>query len=496
MNIELFIVLSFITLVGVIGFLGSKAFKSKEKDISEWSVASRKFGTFVVWFLIGGDVYTAYTLIAAPGLAYKTGVLALFATAYAIMTYPIVYLTMPRLWNFAHKHNLLTGADFSQKVFDSKLMGITVAVIGILAELPYIGLQIIGMELMLKALNVSSIVAIMLSLLLVIGFTVFSGLKGPALTAFIKDFLVWVVVISLLIYIPYHYFGGIENMFKEFSIKHSNLLVLSKEQLIVFISLSLGSAIALFLYPHSLTGVYSAKSSITVKKNAIFLPIYNIMLLFITFLGFSALLIVPNLKNPNMAFPMLVVKSFNPIIASLISSVVILGSMIPASIMSIASSNLLTRNILKNLGFESFIDKKEKIITQIGSIFIIVIALLFSLKLKPSFIITLQLIAGAWVVQLFSVIFIPLYTQKLSKQIYFISLVLGVLASTYLMYLNGFKSPLYKGIWVGLYGILIQLIVLLIFKPFFKTLNTYKIEDFLDIKEEKESLPQEPDIII
>jgi len=218
------------------------------------------------------------------------------------------------------------------------------------------------MNYMLRVTHVPSNVTITISLLLVIGFTIVNGLRAPALTAFIKDFFIWAMVIFLVIYIPAHYFGSLGEMFTWFNQHHQAKSVLTSGQITVFSTLALGSAMALFLYPHVITGVYSSITPKTIRKNAILLPIYNIMLLLITVLGFAALFVVPGLKNPNMAFPMMISKTFGPIPTAVIGGIIILGSMIPASIMAIASANLFTRNVYKNLFHPNLGDSAERTI--------------------------------------------------------------------------------------------------------------------------------------
>ena len=481
MNVaELLIMLAFIAVAGIAGFYAGRLRPSLTSDIAEWSLGGRRFGAFIVWFLIGGDIYTAYTLIAVPGLAYGAGVLALFATSYVIMAYPIVFLTMPRLWNVARRYNFITAGDYVERVFDSRALAAIVAVVGILAELPYIGLQIFGMNLMLSVTHVPSAITIILSLLLVMGFTIFNGLRAPALTAFIKDFFVWAMAIFLIIYIPAHYFGSIGGMFDWFNSHYPQKSMLSAGQISVFGTMALGSAAALFLYPHAITGIYSAKSPHAIKKNAILLPIYNIMLLFITLLGFAALFIVPGLKNPNMAFPAMISKTFGPVMTAIIGSIIILGSMIPASIMSIASANLFTRNIYKNLIAGDIGDSAEKTVSRISVAVIILLALYASLTINPSFIIMLQLMAGSWIVQLFPLVFVPLFTNRVSKVPAGAATVAGIAVTTYILFLVHFKVAVYKGVWVGLYGMGAEAAVLAALTFLFEPLSNISLDDYLD----------------
>jgi len=479
-SLELSIMLIFIFVVGIIGFYASKFKPSLTKDITEWSLGGRHFGTFIVWFLLGGDLYSAYTLIAVPGLAYGAGVLAFFAVSFTIMLYPIMFLTLPRLWNVSNKYNFITAGDYVEKAFNSRALGMLVGIVGILGALPFIGLQIFGMSFMLSVTHVPSSITIIISLLLVISFTIMNGLRAPALTAFIKDFFVWLMVVFLVIYIPAHYFGSIAKMFYWFNKHYPHKSVLNSSQMVAFSTMAFGAAASYALYPHLITGAYASKSPNVVRKNAIVLPIYNIMLILITLLGFAALFVSPGLKNPNMAFPELIAKTFGPVLTSLIGGIIILGSMIPASIMSIAAANLFTRNIYKHLVQKSISDKEEQLISKFIVALIIVLALFMSFKMNPSFIIMLQLMGQSWMIQLFPLIFIPLFTNRVSKVPATISTLAGIATTTYILYLVHFKTALYHNIWVGLYGLFIEIVLLVLLMFAYKPMSNISMEDYLD----------------
>ncbi len=476
---ELIIILAFILGISAIGFFAVRFERSKEHNIIEWALGGNRFGPVIIWFLLGGDVYTAYTLIAVPGLAYGQGVVAFFATSYAIMAYPLFFLTLPRLWNVSRRHGFITAGDYVEKVFDSRFLGVIVAILGIIAELPYIGLQIFGMKYMLSLAGIPVSEAIILSVFLVIGFTVVSGLRGPALTAFIKDFFVWAMVIFLVVYIPIHYFHGLGGMFKWFNAAYPKKSTLSVPQMWVFASLAFGSAGALFLYPHAITGALSSKSADAIRKNAVYLPLYNIMLLLITFLGFAALFVVPGLKNPNMALPMLLKKSFGPYMYSVFSGIIVLGSMVPASIMAIASANLFSKNIYQNLFKPGAGDSELRIVSKLSVALIILLALFLTLKINPKYIIYLQLLGGTLIIQLFPLIFLPLFTNRVSAVPAGVSTLGGVATVLGIIAVNGFK-PAYHFIWIGLYGIAAEIAILLLLTFFFPSASGIDMKDYSD----------------
>lgn len=474
---ELLIILTFILGISAIGFFAVRFEKTRERNIVEWALGGHRFGPVIIWFLLGGDVYTAYTLIAVPALAYGQGVLAFFATAYGIMAYPLFFLALPRLWNISKKYGFITAGDYTEKVFSSRFLGLIVAVIGIASELPYIGVQIFGMKYMLSLTGIPVSEAIVLSLFLLIGFTVVSGLRGPALTAFIKDILVWFMIIFLVIYIPVHYFDGLGGMFSWFKLHYPKKSTLSIPQMWVFSSLAFGSAGALFLYPHAITGALSSKSADAIKKNAIFLPLYNIMLLLVTFFGIAALFVVPGLKNPNMALPMLLKKTFGPYAYSFFSGIIILGSIVPASIMAIASANLFSKNIYQNLFKPNAKDFDLRIVSKITVVIVILLALFLSLEINPKYVIYLQLLGGTLIIQLFPLIFLPLFTNRVSRIPAGLSTIGGISAVIYIIAINGFK-PVYHFVWIGLYGIATEVIMLLLLTFLFPPASGIDMNDY------------------
>jgi len=134
--ITVFVVL--FALVTVLGFLAARWRRGDLAQLNEWGLAGRRLGTVITWFLLGGDVYTAYTFIAVPALVFGTGALGFFALPYTIIVYPLVFLILPRMWSVAHKHNYITAGDFVQGRYGDRWLALAVAVTGIVATMPYI----------------------------------------------------------------------------------------------------------------------------------------------------------------------------------------------------------------------------------------------------------------------------------------------------------------------------------------------------------------------
>src|SRR5215467_12201623 len=188
--------------VTVLGFLAARWRRGDLSQLQEWGLAGRRFGTVVSWFLLGGDIYTAYTFIAVPALVYGAGALGLFSIPLVVIAFPLLFTVMPRLWQLARDRGYITVADLVEGQYRSRGLSLAIAFTGILATLPYIALQLVGMQVVLSALGLPGDVPLFVAFLILAGYTYFSGLRAPAMIALVKDVLIYVTVIAAVIIIP------------------------------------------------------------------------------------------------------------------------------------------------------------------------------------------------------------------------------------------------------------------------------------------------------
>src|SRR5687768_12064528 len=257
--------LFFFLLVTILGFAAARWRRAKELDhLDEWGLGGRSFGTFIAWFLIGGDLYTAYTFIAVPALLYVGSGIGFFAVPYTIVVYPLIFLFMPRLWSVSHRHGYVTPADFVQGRYDSRPLALAVAFTGILATMPYIALQLVGIEVVLQVMGIGSETAnwfvrdlpLFIAFGVLAAYTYASGLRAPALIAFVKDTLIYIVIFVAIIYLPVK-LGGFDEIFASAREAYSETnpatgaprgaLVPGEAGQWTYATLALGSALALFM---------------------------------------------------------------------------------------------------------------------------------------------------------------------------------------------------------------------------------------------------------
>src|SRR5579863_2986840 len=202
----------FVALFLFITWIGFKAAHWRKGDLDllhEWGLGGRRFGTLITWFLLGGDLYTAYTFVAVPALAFGAGAIAFFAVPYTIMVYPIVFMVFPRLWSVAHKHGYVTAADFVRGRFGNRWLALAITITGIVATMPYIALQLVGLQVVIGGLGVGGSGAgltgdlpLVIAFIILAAFTYTSGLRAPAAIAIVKDVMIYITVAAAIVIVP------------------------------------------------------------------------------------------------------------------------------------------------------------------------------------------------------------------------------------------------------------------------------------------------------
>ena len=438
--VELTIFIVFFLAVTVLGFLASRWRRGASlMHLDEWGLGGRSFGSWITWFLIGGDIYTAYTFVAVPALVFGAGAAGFFAVPYTVVVYPLIFLVVIRLWSVSHVRGFVTPADFVRSRFDSPTLALLVAITGIVATMPYIALQLVGIEAVLKTMGVTGEWPIIVAFVILAIYTYNSGLRAPALIAFVKDILIYLTIIVAVIVIPSK-LGGWDAIFgaadAKFTAAKSGGLTLAPAGQLQYATLALGSALALFLYPHSITGVLAAKNRDVLKRNMSALPIYSLALGFIALLGFMAIAAgtKPVGTDANTIVPRLFQDMFPSWFAGVAFAAVGIGALVPAAIMSIAAANLFTRNIYKEYLKKDATPAQEAKVAKIASLLVKVGAVAAIIFIDPQFSIDLQLIGGVIILQTLPAVAVGLYTRWLHRGALVAGWVAGMAAGMAMLY--------------------------------------------------------------
>ena len=489
----------FVLLFAFITWLGFAAARWRRGDLDqlhEWGLGGRRFGTLITWFLVGGDLYTAYTFVAVPALAFGAGAVAFFAVPYTIIVYPLLFLVFPRLWHVCHKHGYITAGDFVRGRFGNRWLALAVAVTGIVATMPYIALQLVGLQVILGALGLSGTgwaadVPLIVAFVILAAFTYSSGLRAPASIAIVKDILIYITALVVVIAVPIQ-FGGYGHIFAAVPVKKLLLAAPGPHTTGAYgayATLALGSALALLLYPHSMTGILSASSGKAVRRNAALLPGYSLMLGLLALVGFFALAAgvkeLPEFAagfkafGNNYAVPALFLHSFPSWFVGISFAAVGIGALVPAAIMSIAAANLYTRNIHREFINKNPTDKQEAQMAKWVSLVVKVGALVFVVWVPTTFAIQLQLLGGIWIIQTLPAVMFGVFTRWFNPWALLIGWAAGTfvgtgmaiavhLTPTFPVALGGYTFPGYT----AFYTLVLNLVLASVLTPVFNALSS------------------------
>lgn len=482
--VALAVFLFFFIVVTVVGFVAARWRRGDLTSLNEWGLAGRRFGTVIVWFLLGGDLYTAYTLVAVPGLVYGVGALGFFAVPYTIFIYPLVFVLMPRFWRICKENGYITPSDFVEGQFGSRTLALVVALSGIVATMPYIALQMFGIAVSVAQMGINPEIALIVAFVILAAYTYTSGLRAPAMISLIKDGMIFIVLIASIIVIPIA-LGGFGPIFQAALAKGAANpafhVTLAPAQFLPYTTLALGSALALFLYPHALTGTLSSASPEVVKRNASMLPAYSLLLGLLAFMGFMAIaahVVPPKAYGPNGIVPALIAKMFPSWFAGFAFAAIAIGAMVPASIMSIAAGNLFTRNVYRPYFRQNSGAREETTVAKIVSLVVKLGALLFIIFIPTTFIINFQLLGGIIIIQTLPAVFLGLFTKWLNRWALVIGWIVGIVSGIY-MFVAAHNASIYTfvidghhlGVYSALTSVVLNLVVSVVLTPVFRALD-------------------------
>ena len=488
----------FVLLFGFISWLGFAAARWRRGDLDllhEWGLGGRRFGTVITWFLLGGDLYTAYTFIAVPALAFGAGAVAFFAVPYTIVVYPMLFLVFSRVWYVCHKHGYITAGDFVRGRFDNRWLALAVSITGIVATMPYIALQLVGIQVVIGALGISGTgvaadLPLIIAFIVLAAFTYSSGLRAPASIAIVKDVLIYITALVAIIVIPIE-LGGFGKIFSAVPAQKLLLAVPGAHTTgaySAYATLALGSALALLLYPHSMTAILSASSGRAIRRNAAILPGYSLMLGLLALFGFFAIAAgvdkLPEYAagfkqfHTNFAVPALFLHSFPSWFVGIAFAAIGIGALVPAAIMSIAAANLYTRNIHREFINKNPTDKQEAQMAKWVSLIVKLGALVFILFVPTKYAIQLQLLGGIWIIQTLPAVMLGVYTRWFNAWALLVGWAVGTFAGTamavaanltpaYPLSIGGYTFPGYS----AFYTVILNLLLASVLTPLFNAMS-------------------------
>lgn len=441
-------------------------------DLPGWALADRSWGAVVTWFLLGGSIFTAYTFAAVPGLVFAAGGIGFFPFVYTVVLCPVLIVVLPRLWTAARRVNAVTVADWVRSRYDSPALMLAVALTGVLATMPYIALQLLGVRAVLIAgglypQGLSGDLALTTVFAVLAVATYRSGLRAPTVISLLKGALVFGATIGVLA-VALGRLGGPEAMFlgaeQRLAETSDRSLLLDPTLGPAFVSLALGSALALPMYPHVLTAAFAASGPTPLRRACFAMPAWTLLLGLFSVLGVAAL--AAGIEAPpgraEIAVPLLVASILPPVASGIVFGALAVGALVPAAVMAVAVATLFTRNIYVQFFQPMATPKHEVRVARWVSVLVKVAALGFVFSLREQDAINLQLLGGVWILQTFPAVALGPFTQWWHRHGLIAGWAAGMAVGTGLVVVRGFTSVVGVGsvlLYVALVALTVNLAV-------------------------------------
>jgi SSS family solute:Na+ symporter len=324
--------------------------------LEQWSVGGRGFGTAFVFVLMAGEIYTTFTFLGGSGWAYGKGAPAFYILCYGTLAYGMSYFLLPAVWRYANAHALVSQADFFECKYESQALGIVVSVVSVGAIVPYLVLQLKGLGIIVSEASNGAIpaaAAVWMGSVVLVIYVVASGVRGSAWTAMLKDALILIIAVFLGTYLPVHLHGGFQAMFSRLDAAHPGLLTLPARGMSSawFISTVVLTALGFYMWPHTFGSCYTARNERVFRRNAVLMPLYQLVLLFVFFTGFAALLEVPGLSGAAVDLSLLraTERAFGPWVLGAVGAAGLLTALVPGSMLLMSACTILSNNVYAKL---------------------------------------------------------------------------------------------------------------------------------------------------
>jgi SSS family solute:Na+ symporter len=422
------------TIVGMVPGL------KKKMSLEEWAVGGRNFGRGLNWFILAGEIYTAFAFLGGSGWAYARGGPTFYILGYCCLAYVVGYYLLPEMSPIGKRHGLMTQPDLVEHLYDSRTLGILTAFVGVAFLLPYLQLQLTGLGLIIETCSyglITRIPAMLIAFTMVAAFVYLSGLKGVASTAVIKDIVMILAVAFFGLYLPIHFFGSVGGMFTALDAAKPGFLSLPGGTKIFDVSWVMSTlmltGLGFYMWPHFYANSFSAKNPDVLRHNAVFLPLYQICMLFPMLVGFTALLVlVPALKVPDMAFMTIVRQVLPGWALGLVGGAGALACMIPAADLILSTSMIFTRNIFCRTIGQNTTPQFQARLARVVVLVLTGIALAFAIYL-PNMLVNLLLTGYSGVTQFFPMIFLGIFWKRATKIASFAGVIVGEFLVFYLI---------------------------------------------------------------
>lgn len=397
-----------VALLTVLG-MASGARESRS-SLAGWLVNRRNMGPWLVWFLLGTEIYTAFTFQGLAGYAYAKGGPVFYNVALNDVAYSLGFMILPLIWILGKRFRYVTQADFVAGRYQSRALGMFVALTTAIIMIAYIDLNITGLGAIFHVISHSRLSVLWSDIL---GFFVLAtavyvgGIRGNAWQSVVKDVFMIVALGALFLVFPYHEFHGFGPMFRDFGKDLGPVMTLPGKTknfgLLWLVTTVLMTGMGQWMWPQWFGVAYTARSPRSLKIQAVFMPLYQLVKVAVIIVGFGALLVLGTHQNGNDVIVILARRLFSTPFFAFFVVAAIFAALVPAGPIIMTSASLLAKNVWAEHRPQS--DARIYRATKLLVFPLTFLALFLALG-APSLLVAILLVAYDFIAQLFPAIVI------------------------------------------------------------------------------------------
>jgi SSS family solute:Na+ symporter len=486
------VALAIISVIVVAGsLLGFSARFRRQMDLEQWACAGRGLGLVLVWLLMAGEMFTAYTFLGASGWAYSRGAPVLYVIGYWPLGCVVGFFILPLIWEAGRKHRLQTQADFFQVRYGNKYLAALVALLGVVSLVPYLQLQLVGLGLIVEEASYGGIhraPAMIIGFALVAAFVFVSGVRGVAWVSILKDLLLIAAAVFIGFAVPHIYFGGIGRMFAAMArAKPAHLVMPGTTPNLGhawYFSTVLVSALGFYMWPHFFAATFTAKSGQILRRNAALMPLYALALPLMLFVGLTSVLVLPGLTNGDLSVLMIVRRTFPPWFLGVIGGAGALTAMVAAAIQLLCGATLYAKNLFRPILAPQM---SEQGVARLAKFIVLALttgAVLLGIYSSAS-LMSLFLLGVNGVAQLFPGVILGLFSKRTTTTGVFVGLCAGIVIAAVLTLTN--RDP-FHGLNAGFLAMCFNFAI----TGIVSSLTAVRVAGFDEISAEVASAPRGP----
>ncbi|MGD0155771.1 MAG: sodium:solute symporter family protein [Terracidiphilus sp.] len=430
-------IIFFIVVAG--SALGFYAGAHRKMNLEQWIVGGRGFGTLMMWLLMAGEIYTAFSFLGLSGWTYSRGGPTLYDLGYISLSFVVGYFILPPIWELGRKHGLQTQPDFFLIRYGNKSLAAIVAAVGVAFMIPYLVLQLKGIGIIVETASFGGIgrtAAMLIGAVLLTAFVFTSGIRAVAWVSVAKDLLMIVAVAAIGLWIPHVYFGGVGPMFTKLAQTHASHLTMpgATPNLghLWFVTTVLMTSVGAAMWPHCFGATYTAKDADTIRRNATVLPLYQFSLIFVFIAGFAVVMVAPGMRDGDMAVLTVARQTFPAWMLGVIGGAGALTAMVPAAIMILTAATLFAKNLVRPVLAPQLTDEQVARLAHGTVIALAVVSVAFAIA-TPTSLVSLLLVGYAGVAQFFPGVILGLTWKRTSAAGVLAGLVCGVVCAAALI---------------------------------------------------------------